>query len=164
MFPTLPMVDEQDFKILKELKLDSRLTTRQIAKRTKLSSATVHRRIINLVKDGVIKQFTIEPDWRKLGMNTVAYVHINVDYALLKKQKKTQDAITDSLKKHPSVITANTITGGKDILLKIRLKDSEQLHKFINYLRTCEGVMQTETSVVLYESERHDNPFDKAEF
>ena len=57
------MVDKEDLGILKELKRDSRQTTREIAQKIKSSAATVHRRLNNLVKDGYIKQFTIVPDW-----------------------------------------------------------------------------------------------------
>jgi len=160
----MPMVDEQDMKILKELKKDSRLTTRQIAKKTKISSATVHRRINHLIKDGVIKQFTIEPDWKKLGVKTVAYVMLNTDTEYIKKKGLTQDTIADNLKKHHSIVTCNTITGTKDIILKVRLKDTEGLHDFINWLRNQEGVIQTETAVVLHEASKPSNLLDGSDF
>ena len=158
------MMAEEDMKILKELKKDSRLTTREIAKRIKSSAATVHRKLNNLVKEGYIKQFTIEPDWKKLGKTTLAYVLINVDYPHLKRKKLSQDTVAERLKHHPFVFDSVTITGRKDLVVKIRVKDIEELNKFINFLRNFEGVQQTETLVVLYEASNIDNPFDEPYF
>ena len=159
-FP-LVMIDEEDLKILKELRKDSRLTTRETGKKTGISAATVSRRLNKLVKEGFIKRFTIEPDWKKIGFSVLAYVLINVDYHDAKKRKSTQDFTAQELKKHPLVFDSCTITGSKDMVLKIRAKDNEELHNLINYLRSFEGVLSTETLVVLYEASDHDNVFEK---
>ena len=159
-----PMIDKDDLAILKELKRDSRQTTREIAKKIKSSAATVHRRLNNLVKDGYIKQFTIVPDWEKLGKTTLAYVLINVDYPDVKKKRLSQNIIADRLIKHPCVFDAATVTGRKDLVLKVLVKDTEELNKFINFLRNCEGVQMTETLVALHAAPNNDNPFDDPKF
>ena len=154
------MLSEDDMGILKELKKDSRLSTREIAKKIKSSAATVHRRLNKLIKEGYIKSFTYRPDWEKIGLNTLSYVLINVDYPYIKKNKLSQDTVAERLMKHPSVFDCVTVTGRKDLVLKVRVKDTAALNKFINFLRTFEGVQQTETLVVLYHAPNHDNPFD----
>jgi len=158
------MLSEEDMGILKELKKDSRLTTREVAKRIKSSAATVHRKLRNLIKEGYIKQFTYEPDWEKLGKGTSAYVLINVDYAYVKRKHLSQNVIANRLKKHPFVFECDTLTGRKDLIIKIRVKDTEELDRFIIYLRTFEGVQQTETLVVLHHTPNHDNPFEEPTF
>jgi len=166
-FKTLPlknMLSEEDSGILKELKKDSRLSTREIAKKIKSSAATVHRKLRNLIKEGYIKQFTYEPDWRKLGKNTSAYILINMDYPYVKRKKLSQDVIANRLKNHPFVFECDTVTGRKDIMIKVRVKDTDELNKFIIYLRNFEGIQQTETLVVLYHTPNCDNPFDKPYF
>ena len=158
------MPSKEDMDILKELKKDSRLTTREIAKRIKSSAATVHRRLNNLIKEGYIKQFTIVPDWQKLGKTTMAYVLINIDYPYVKRKKLSQDIMADRLIKHPLVFDAVTVTGRKDLILKVHVKDTAELNKFINFLRNFEGVQMTETLVVLHAAPRYDNPFDEPHF
>ena len=158
------MISDEDMAILKELKKDSRQTTREIAKKIKSSAATVHRRLNNLIKEGYIKQFTIVPDWEKLGKTTLAYVLINIDYPYVKRKKLSQDTIADRLIMHPFVFDSVTITGRKDLILKVRVKDTFELSKFINFLRNFEGVQMTETLVVLHSAPNNDNPFDEPKF
>ena len=43
------------------------------------------------------------------------------------------------------------ITGGKDIIVKIRAKDIDDVNEFINHLRMSEGIDKTESFIVLYE-------------
>jgi len=155
---------EEDFEILKELREDSRLSTREIAKRIKSSPATVHRKLQKLIKEKYIKQFTYKPDWEKLGKGTLAYVLINIDYPYVKRKKLSQDTVADRLRKHPFVFECVTVTGRTDIVIKVRVKDTNELNQFINFLRNFEGVQRTDTLVVLYRAPNHDNPFDKPYF
>ena len=158
------MLAKEDLEILKELKKDSRLTTREIAKRIKSSAATVHRKLNNLIKEGYIKQFTIVPDWQKLGKTTLAYVLINMDYPYIKRKKLSQNIIGNRLIKHPFVFDAATVTGRKDLILKVRVKDTNELSIFIDFLRNFEGVQMTETLVALHTAPNNDNPFDEPYF
>ena len=158
------MLAQEDMRILKELKKNARLSTREIGKALSISNATVHRRMSKLVNDGIIKQFTIVPDWNKLDRETLAYILFSVDYNHIKKRKVKQADIAEMLKKHPFVFDAATITGSKDIIIKVRAKDTKELDHFIDYLRSVEGIHQTETLVVLHEATRYDNPFDKPYF
>ena len=69
------------------MKENSKLTTHQISKKTLIPITTIHNRIKKLVKEGVIKKYTLELDNKKLGKYLAAYIQINVDYRLLKKIK-----------------------------------------------------------------------------
>ncbi|HLG23497.1 MAG TPA: Lrp/AsnC family transcriptional regulator [Candidatus Nanoarchaeia archaeon] len=158
------MLNEDDFRILKELRRDSRLTTRELGKLTKLSAATVHRRMTRLVGEGYIRQFTIIPDWKKVEKTMLAYILVNIDNQLLKRKNMRQDDMADILKKHPFIFDCATITGRNDVIMKVRAKDTNELNRFINWLRGIEGVLRTETVVTLYEALKDDNPFDNPEF
>ena len=158
------MLTNEDLLIMKELKRDSRQTTRQIGENTKLSGATVHRRMKNLIKDGYITQFTIAPNWNKIDRETMAYILIAVDYNHLKRKNVNQAQIAEMLRRHPFVFHSATITGSKDLILQVRVKDTRELDHFIDYLRNLPGIHQTETLVVLHEATRFDNPFEKPYF
>ena len=105
------------------------------------------------ILEGIIKKYTIELDNKKIGKALSAYILITVDYKLLKQIKKTQHELATKLKSHPSVEEADTVTGATDIMIKVKVKDIEELNDFItNYVRNLEGVEKTRTTVILSEA------------
>ena len=82
-------MDEKDRRILEILREHADYSTRQIAKKTLIPYTTINNRIQKLKKEGVIKKFTIEPDYDKIGRGFLVYILISVDLQFL-KQKKTE--------------------------------------------------------------------------
>lgn len=156
------MVGVEDLKILNVLRQNSKLSVREISKRTKIPSTTVHTRLQKLKKDGVIKRYSVEFDMEKLGRPTLAYVNINVDYPYVKKKKLGQNIISDRLLKHPNVEASSAVTGRVDLIVKVRVKNIKELDKFINFLRNEEGIQRTETLVVLHDSQDNAKPLDES--
>ena len=145
-------MDEKDEKILKLLKENSKLTTQQIAKKILMPITTVHNRIKKLEKEGIIKRYTIELDNKKIEKNIAAYIHIVVDYRLLKEIKMSQHELARKLKQHELVEEAAMVTGGTDIIIKVRVKDIDELDDFVTKkLRNIDGVEKTQTMIVLNE-------------
>ena len=145
-------MDEKDGKILELLKENSKLTTHQISKKLNVPITTVHNRIKKLVSEGIIKRFTIEADNKKLGRPISAFINISVDYKLLKHLKITQHDLARKIKNNESVEEAAIVTGGTDIIIKVRVKDIDELDKFVTRdLRNYEGIEQTQTMVILNE-------------
>lgn len=145
-------MDEKDEKILRLLQENSKLTTQQISKKTLMPITTVHNRIKKLEKEGVIKKYTLELDNKKLGKNICAYIHITVDYKLLKEIKMSQHELAKKLKQFEFVEEAAMVTGGTDIIIKIRVKDIDELDDFVTKkLRNINGIEKTQTMVVLNE-------------
>ncbi|NOQ54697.1 MAG: winged helix-turn-helix transcriptional regulator, partial [Thermoplasmata archaeon] len=72
------VVDETDLKILKLLRMDARLSFREIGKQIKVSTGTVSDRVKQMQRDGIIKGFVtaIAPD--KLGYQVTMLVELNV--------------------------------------------------------------------------------------
>src|SRR3990167_5232563 len=108
------IMDKKDEKILELLRENSKLTTHQISKKTLIPITTVHNRIKKLEKEGIIKRYTLELDNKKLGKNIAAYIHITVDYRLLKEIKISQHDLAKKLKQDESVEEAAMVTGGTD--------------------------------------------------
>ena len=145
-------MDNKDERIIEVLKENSKLSTQQISKKTSIPITTVHNRIKKLEKEGVIKNYTVVLDNKKIGKDISAYILINVDYKLLKEIKSTQYELTIKLKKHPCVEEVATVTGGTDILIKARVKDIDELNGLITkYIRNLEGVDRTQTLVFFSE-------------
>ena len=158
------VLEQEDIQIMQELRKDSRQSVRDIAQKTGLGNTTVHRKLNRLLKGGFINKFTIQPNWKKIGRGTLAFILANMDYRGKKSLKLPPDITADALKRHPFVLDCTTITGSRDLILKVRTKDNEELHHFINYVRTFKDITKTETLIVLYETEEHDNIFDEPYF
>lgn len=112
----------------------------------------MHHRIKKLEKAGIIKGYTVSLDNKKLGKGLAAYVLVFVDYKLLKQIKLSQHDIARKLKKHELVEETDMVTGLADIILKIRVKDIDEMDEFVTkYLRNIDGIEKTQTMVVLHE-------------
>lgn len=147
------ILDNKDKNILDALKENSRLSTQQIAKKIFIPITTVHNRIKKLEKEGIIKKYTVILDNKKIGKQITAYVLIVVDYISLKEANLTQHQLAKKIKENPNVEEIAIVTGGTDILLKVRVSDIDELDSFITkYLRNTGGVEKTQTLVVLHES------------
>jgi DNA-binding Lrp family transcriptional regulator len=63
-----------DVRLVAELMKNSRRSDRELAKALGVSQPTVSRSISRLQKEGVIKEYTMIPDFRKLGFNLMAII------------------------------------------------------------------------------------------
>jgi Lrp/AsnC family transcriptional regulator, leucine-responsive regulatory protein len=144
------LLDEKDKKILTLLIENSNLSTQNIAKRTNIAITTVHNRIKKLKKLGVIKNYTINVDKKKLGKNLFAFILVNVDNKTLKNSKISQEQLAKKIKNIDIVEEISVIGGGSDIILRVGVEDIDQLNDFLmNKLRTFDAVDSTKTMIVL---------------
>jgi DNA-binding Lrp family transcriptional regulator len=145
-------VDKKDERIIEILKQRGDLTVRQVASRTLLPMTTVHNRIKRLKSEGIIKNFTIEVDHKKIGKGLAAYVLVMADSKYLKAFRRNQHDLVKSLKTLDFIEKADIVTGTVDIILLIRAKDVDELDDIIVRLRDFQGIESTQTLVILHES------------
>lgn len=146
----MEILDEKDYKILTLLKENSRLTTKEMSKQLEIPQTTIHNRIKRLKQDGVIKRFTVELDSKKVGKGLVAYILCTVSYRTRKGTKINQYEVAQSIERLPEVEEVSIVTGDIDLIVKVALKDVDELNEFVIFkLRDIEGVENTKTSVVL---------------
>ncbi len=144
------MVDNKDLLILDALKRNAKASVVEIAKRTGLPGTTVHNRIKKLNKEGVIKGYTIRVDNKKIGKGLAAYVAITVDYRRLKEQKIPVRQLMKKIALLPSIEEMNIVTGEIDAIVKVRVKDINELNDVLmDTLREYEGIEKTQTMVIL---------------
>jgi DNA-binding Lrp family transcriptional regulator len=68
------LLKDLDVRLVAELMKNSRRSDRELAKVLGVSQPTVSRLIARLQKEGVIKEYTVIPDFRKLGFNLMAII------------------------------------------------------------------------------------------
>ncbi|MEM4254249.1 MAG: Lrp/AsnC family transcriptional regulator [Candidatus Woesearchaeota archaeon] len=143
-------IDENDIRLLLLLQEDSKSSVQNLAKKTGIPPTTVHNRIKRLEKLGIIKKYTAEIDWKKAGKQVLAYVLVSVEYILPTGGKVQQEDAAKEIRQMEGVEEVSILTGGADILIKVRTKDLDDLNNFVvRKLRNVQGVDKTQTMIVL---------------
>ena len=129
-------VDAKDLKILEVLRKDSRTPIREIAKATGIKPSTIHLRMQGLVKQKVIKGFTIKVDPREVDEGLEVFAYLSTDGI----DPKAYDA--GFIKK---VIA---VTGEYDTMLVMRFKDLTQFDALFGRFKETKGIKGIKTIVV----------------
>jgi len=136
------MIDEKDENILKELKKNSRQTTKSISESTKIPRVTVYERIQKMTEKKVIKSFTIVPDYEKIGLQFKAFIFLKLE----KDPSITNRQVAYEIAKTPGVYEVHIISGEHDLLIKVRGHTLDDISKLvIDKFRVLKGVSGTLT-------------------
>ena len=142
-------IDDKDRAILSELTKNSKLTTGKLSKKLGMPVTTVHNRMKKLEKGGVIINYTLNIDWKKLGRPIMAYISIEIDYGS-KTEKITQLGIANKIKALDGVKDVTILAGGTDIMARVLARDIDDLNNLVtDKLRNISGVDRTQTMIVL---------------
>ncbi|MDK2982775.1 MAG: Lrp/AsnC family transcriptional regulator, regulator for asnA, asnC and gidA [Thermococcaceae archaeon] len=141
------VIDEIDEKILAILKENSRVSLTSLSKMLGITTPAIKYRLEKLEKTGIIKRYSIEVDYEKLGYGIAAFVGINIDPS---KRKK----VISELLNTEEVLKIYEVTGEYDLLLEIRALDVSSLRKFLTLkLGSIKGILRTYTMTIVYEYE-----------
>lgn len=134
--------DETDSKILKNLLVDARLSSRQLAHKLGLATVTVISRMKKLEKNKVIKGYSAQLDHEKLGYDITAVIEIKTGQGkMIEVEKKIAE--------FENICAVYDITGKYDVLVIGKFKNRDDLSKFVKKLSTIPNVENTETHMVL---------------
>ncbi|MEM4288394.1 MAG: Lrp/AsnC family transcriptional regulator [Candidatus Caldarchaeum sp.] len=138
-----PELDEKDFRIIEELMDNAEQSITELAAKLKMPRTTVQERIKRLKQLGVIKKYTVQVDYSKLGKPATAFILISFQQGTLPQKKLAQE-----IAKMPEVVEAHLITGEWDILVKVRTDSMQSIGSLVvDKLRMMEGVGKTMTCV-----------------
>jgi Lrp/AsnC family transcriptional regulator, leucine-responsive regulatory protein len=136
-------MDATDRRILSLLMDDGRRTYDDIARRVKLSAPSVKRRVDRLRAAGALVGFTALVDHAALGWNTEALVE------LFYRPGTTLAEVARTLRDHPEVVEAWSVTGDADAIARVRTEDNADLERLIIDLQRNGLVERTRSQVVL---------------
>ena len=136
------MLDKKDEIILTELKKNARNTTKNIGTNVKIPRITVHDRIKKMVNNGIIKSFTVIPDYNKIGLQTKVFIFISFS----SDTKVSQRELAKRIAKLNGVYEVHIVSGEYDLLIKVRGTSLEEIGKLVvDKLRELDGVDKTLT-------------------
>jgi Lrp/AsnC family transcriptional regulator, leucine-responsive regulatory protein len=134
-------LDRKDFALLEALQQDASLRLEDLAKLVKLAPSSVHDRLRRLQRSGIIRQWTIKVDAPRLGLGVQAFIGVT--------SSKTCTALLAQFEAMPNIEECHSVAGELCIFLKVRVPDTAALLALIERLREIDGVVRTETTIVL---------------
>lgn len=141
--PAAVHVDEIDRALLALLRADGRLPVAELARRVGLSPAPVGRRVERLEKAGVIAGYTAVVDDTLLGGSLEALVELRV------AGRAGVGEVVGRLQRLDAVAEVLTLAGDPDAIVRVRVRDAEQLRAAIVTLRREPDVASTRTLLVI---------------
>lgn len=136
------LLDKTDIKILKNLLVDARLSSRQMALKLGMSTVTILTRIKKMEKEKIVKGYTAIIDHEKLGYDLTAIIEI-----FTKKGKMVE--IENELSSLENVCAVYDVTGESDTVVVAKFKNREELSKFVKTISSKPNVDKTVTNIVL---------------
>jgi Lrp/AsnC family leucine-responsive transcriptional regulator len=143
-------LDEKDLGILKLIQKNSKLTAKQIAKKTGTPLTTVFAKTKRMEEFGIIKQYRAIVAPEKLGAGTAAFILASVSYrAKADDVPISQRVVAEEIARFPEVQEVHIITGDWDLLVKLRAENVDSIGKFVvDKLRLIKGLEKTLTCMV----------------
>lgn len=146
-------LDSIDLKIIASVQGDGRITINDLAERVGLSPSPCARRLRILEEKGIIKGYTATIDQAKVGLPVSAFASIKLE----RQREEDLDRFSRAVAGWPEVVDCYLMTGQRDYLLRIVVKDLQAYEHFIkSKLTRLEGVASIETSFALSQIKRSE--------
>ncbi|MFX1375213.1 MAG: Lrp/AsnC family transcriptional regulator [Promethearchaeota archaeon] len=135
-------INQLDLEILGILSEDSRLKLRPIAERLKRSPTTINKHINELEESGVIKNYSLNIDYERLGYDIIALIELTIS-------KGKMIDVERVIAHNPNIFGIYDITGEYDAVVLARFKTRKELNTFVKNLNSLEYLVKTNTHLVL---------------
>lgn len=138
------MLDALDYKIIKLLSTQGRMTWSELANILRLSPPSTAERVKRLEEKEVIKGYSIKLNYSALGYMVTAFVAATLSHP------KFIAEFLEKVDEIDEIEECHHIAGEDDYLLKVRCKTTQHLDEFLNNkLKMIKGVARTRTTIVL---------------
>ena len=136
-------IDRIDRRIIDILRVDGRISWKELADRVHLAPSSAAERVRRLEAAGLIKGYAARIDPKALGRDVRAVVDValppGVDPAEFEARLRSRD----------EVALAMYVTGPADYTIVVDCRGAEGLDAFIRWLKADGGVARTESKFVL---------------
>ncbi|SCW94961.1 Lrp/AsnC family transcriptional regulator [Ancylobacter rudongensis] len=139
-------IDAIDRKILAILQQDAHTTMEKLAEAVGLSPSPCARRVRNLEAAGVIKRYVAVVDQDKAGLPVSVFASIKLE----RQREDELDRFAKAISRWPEIVECYLMTGQRDYLLRIVVKDLPAYEAFLKRTLTrLDGVASIESSFAL---------------
>lgn len=142
-------LDQIDWKILRELQEDGRITNVELARRVGISAPPCLRRVRALEEAGIIRGYRTLLDERSLGYDVVAFAMVG----LASQAEPDLVAFQERVNAWPQVRECHMLSGEVDFLLKCIAPDLGSFQNFIiEELTAVPNVDSVKTTLTIRET------------
>ena len=145
-------LDNLDQDIIRELRSNARQSWRELAKRLRVSPVTIMNRIRELEKNRIIQKYTVQLDYKKMGLELDGITLISVPGSKF-------DQVAEELIAIPEISSLYVISGEFDMIAFFRTRNVDEFIRVTQAMYHKEHVKtQTYLAVPLKEEyERAEN-------
>jgi Lrp/AsnC family leucine-responsive transcriptional regulator len=137
------MINDIDTKILNIVQQDARISNAEIARQVGLAPSAVLERVRKLEERGVIRGYAAEIDASAVGFGLTAFVAVRTNDCCVETDKYLAEI--------PEVLEVHDVAGEDSYLLKVRVKNPEDLARLLRErLRNTPNIASTKSTVVLH--------------
>jgi DNA-binding Lrp family transcriptional regulator len=138
-----------DQKLVNALLGDGRASLRSLAEDLDVSVTTVSNHLSDLEEQGIIRGYTPNVDYDKLGYDVTAILQLKVEGSELVE-------VTESLAEHKQMVSVYEVTGDHDIVAVGKFEDTVDMNDQIKTLLNDPAIKESNTSVVLNAAKEHE--------
>ena len=137
------MLDAIDIKILEILQKEGRTKRNVLAEHVSLSLPSLSERLKKLEEKGIIEGYYARVNRKPFGFDLMAFITV-----YMKSSKKFHE-LEEHVSSTPEILECHSILGEGSHLLKVLVKNTEELEKLLATIQAWPGVLRTVTSFVL---------------
>ncbi|CDX60362.1 DNA-binding transcriptional dual regulator, leucine-binding [Mesorhizobium plurifarium] len=144
-------LDHIDRRIIAELQSDGRMTAQELAVRVGLSPSPCARRVRLLEERGVITGYTAVIDQDQVDLPISVFASIKLE----RQREEELERFNAAISRWPEVVDCYLMTGQRDYLLRIVVRDLHAYDRFLKEkLTRLDGVASIESSFALSQIKR----------
>ena len=148
------MLDEVDKRLLSALQKDAHLTAQQLSEVLNLSPSQAGRRRQRLESEGYIESYSARLDPARLGLTVQAFVQVQLGTHGPDQAR----GFGTLIKTRPEVISAWTLTGEADYLLRVYCEDLSALNRLIHEILLPHPAVSRVQSQIVMDQFKRDAP------
>ncbi|MBJ7222242.1 MULTISPECIES: Lrp/AsnC family transcriptional regulator [unclassified Brenneria] len=139
-------LDKTDIRILNKLQENAKVTHVELAKAVNLSTTPCFNRVKALEELGLIRQQVTLLSPERLGLHVNVFIHVSLDRQVEEVLQRFEQAIAE----RPEVMECYLMTGDADYLLRVLVKNINEIEHFIlHHLTRIPGVANIRSSFAL---------------
>lgn len=148
------MPDETDHRLLAALQTNAHLTAQELGEILHLSPSQAGRRRQRLEAEGYIQGYSARLDAEKLGLKVQAFVQVQ----LATHGPKQSAEFARMVELRPEIVSAWTLTGEADYLLRVYCADLRALHRLIHEVLLPHPAVARVQSQIVMDQFKRDAP------
>jgi DNA-binding Lrp family transcriptional regulator len=148
------MLDDIDTRLLAALQKDAHLTAQELGEHLNLSASQAGRRRQRLEENGIIQGYTARLDPVKLGLNVQGFVQVHLGT----HGPDHSASFARLLATRQEIVSAWTMTGDADYLLRVYCDDLPSLNRLIHAVLLPHPAVSKVHSQIVMDQPKPDGP------